>query len=185
MPTLSILIPTLPARKPVFSSLMNYLHMQLALFDAFQDVEILIDPRGSEITTGAKRNDLVQRARGTYITHLDCDDIYFEGSIGRILGACRTGADCIGINGLYTCGVKKVPFEIRLNNPYEAQFRAGQEVYLRHPNHIAPMKREIAMKIAYPDKTAGEDYEFACALKASGLLKTEVVIEEPIYWYRK
>ena len=186
MTTLSILIPTIPERKSTFTSLLKVIHSHIDFCNAWQEVEILHDAsqRGS-ITTGEKRNHLLSRARGEYIWFIDDDDMILEGAISEILKATETDCDVMAINGIMTTdGKDEKQWYIALGNPYEAKWVDGKEIYLRYPNHITPMKREIASQIKFADKNNFEDYSFAVSLKDSGLLKTETTIDTPVYYYK-
>ena len=69
---LSILIPTLPNRIIMFANMFANLSKQAEQFPG--EVEILSDDRGREITTGEKRNALLERAQGEYTVFVDDDD---------------------------------------------------------------------------------------------------------------
>ena len=186
MTTLSILIPTIPERKSTFTSLLKVIHSHIDFCNAWQEVEILHDAsqRGS-ITTGEKRNHLLSRARGEYIWFIDDDDMILEGAISEILKATETDCDVMAINGIMTTdGKDEKQWYIALGNPYEAKWVDGKEIYLRYPNHITPMKREIAIQFLFPSQNNFEDKAWADLIKESGLLKTETKIEIPIYHYR-
>ncbi len=185
---LSILIPTLPERNAFLSEMVDNLHKQI--FKHLDKVEIIFDPREREekggVTTGEKRNDLIIEATGKYIWFVDDDDYIFPGAIENILKATEKNPDVIGINGIITSnGVNERGWEIRLGHPYKAIQKDGKDYYLRWPNHITPMKREKAIQIKFPHKTIFEDFDWSEKLKDSGLLKTQEIIEEPVYHYRE
>jgi hypothetical protein len=185
---LSILIPTIPERRECFSALMSELHRQVQSGGYYQDVEILYDDRPAEKrggpSTGEKRNSLDMRARSEYIWRIDDDDMIMPEALGKVITGCKTGADVIGINGYWTeNGSKRTPFEIRLGNPYIADYTRGHEVFLRYPNHITPVKREKVIGIRFPYKSNFEDKEWADAVKSADVLKTQYVINEEIYHY--
>ncbi len=182
---LSILIPTLPERDEFLFDLTINLWEQVKKANAFDKVEILTDSRDRSVTTGEKRNDLLKTASGKYVWHVDDDDFIYEYAIEEILKAVEIDPDVIGICGIMTVdGKNEIGWEIRLGHPYCATIRNGKEFYLRHPNHITPMKREIALKIPFPNKTFGEDYEWSKKLNDAGHLKTQAIIEKPLYHYR-
>ena len=182
--TLEILIPTLPERKEFLNGLVSTIFSQSNHGCFNSDIIISIDDRGEEISTGTKRNDLLSKATGDYVWFVDDDDIIMFRGLDTVYEACQTNADVIGINGIMTTnGMNEVFWEIRLGHPYCATIRDGKEIYLRHPNHITPMKREHAQKIKFPEITLGEDYAWACALKDSGLLKTQTVVDQLVYHY--
>lgn len=189
---LSILIPTLPEpdRIDFYKQLFNLI-IKTCPPQYMDRVEIIKDERPREhlpggVSTGEKRYDLYQKARGIYSWQVDDDDWLFPNAIKNVFEACLKGADVIGINGIITSnGTNERGWEIRLGHPFIAQIREGKEYYLRHPNHITPMKTAIARQIKFQHITVFEDYHFAVALKESGLLKTETIINEPVYYYRE
>jgi glycosyltransferase involved in cell wall biosynthesis len=181
---LSILIPTLPDRKHFFEEITNEINDQIAFLT--DSVEWISDDRGRHVTTGTKRNSLLEKASGKYTWFVDDDDYIYPYAIEDILNACFfANPDVIGINGIMTTdGKAQVDWEIRLGHPYKAVQRNGKEYYLRHPNHITPMKKEHAIKVKFPDKTVFEDYEWAKAINDAKYLKTQEIIDKPIYHYK-
>jgi hypothetical protein len=103
--------------------------------------------------------------------------------IDQILQAIKTEPDCVGM--LIDCdmqGVKRNAIaSLKYNNWGEN--KDGFK-YVRSPYHKTPVKRWIALKAGFPDKRFGEDYEYSMRLINSGLLKTEVMVKSPIYFYR-
>lgn len=183
---LSILIPTLPdpERKKFLNELMQNIFNQIKEKN-YSDVEILTDPRGKEISTGEKRNDLIRRACGKYTWFIDDDDYIFNYAIDDILKAAEEDPDVICFNGYMTTdGEKRVDFELRIGHPYCAIEKDGKEYYLRFPNHIVPMKRELIKDIPFENVTLGEDYKWAKKINDAGILKTQAIIEKDIYHYR-
>lgn len=67
---LSILICSLHSRSHLLAELKAILQPQLT-----GDVELLIEIDNKEISTGAKRNILLNRAQGKYIVFIDDDDM--------------------------------------------------------------------------------------------------------------
>ena len=68
-------------------------------------------------------------------------------------------------------------------NTIDSSYFEQDGVYYRPPNHLNPMKREIAIQFKFPEQYHGEDLCWAMALAQSGLLKTEETITEPYYFY--
>jgi hypothetical protein len=183
---LSILIPTVPQRKHLFDGLVNHINNQINALNLQHEIEVVSHaaPNGT-MTTGAKRNILVQMARGTYVWHIDDDDLISETAIADVVNALQTAPDALAINGTWTeNGRKLTRWFISKDNPYCAAIVDGVEVFLRHPNHITPMKREISVQVPFNDISNMEDYYFSMKLKELQLIKTEVKIEKPIYEYR-
>lgn len=186
---LSILIPCLKTRLPELFRLVGDLQCQIdnLEFANAGRAEILINLDNKEKTTGKKRQELIEDARGEYVVFCDSDDEVSEDYVSEIMTALKSRPDVIGMGGYITTdGDKRVPWSISKDHPYTTEFdRRGQPIkYLRFNNHLSPIKRAIALKIGYPDMSFGEDYEYATKLKESGLIATEVYINKELYHYK-
>lgn len=186
MTRLSVLIATVPERAIEYGLLSTELDRQRKGLP----VEVLTDIRArGTVTVGAKRQALLEQAKGDYVVSIDDDDWVPPEYISTILGALQTNPDCIGHYELVE-GMAKVPqLSIwtkqagRWMNGQEARKRYGVE-YVRTTFHKTPLKREHALAIGFKDMAFGEDHEFAQRLMASGRLKTEVFIPRVLYFYR-
>lgn len=178
---LSILIPTVPSRFNFYTQLIEHINKQKT-----EDVEIISDTADVGVkTTGQKRNDLLNSARGEYVWFIDDDDWISDTAISDILEGIKSNPDSFAINGTYTeNGQNLKQWFIAKDLEYCADWSTGKEVYLRPPNHITPMKKSIALQIGFPNKSNAEDYDFCMRLKESCLIKTEYKIDKPIYEYR-
>jgi glycosyltransferase involved in cell wall biosynthesis len=174
--TLSILIATLPQRLGQLDNLMIEVNKQCNPF--IDQIEILIDPR-VDINIGQKRNSLLQKAKGEYIVYIDDDDHIFPNYIWSIIQACSIGNDCIGISGIITTnGHKQTQWHI--SKEYKT-WHTANGIYYRTPNHISPVKRELALQAGFPEIAFGEDAEYSRRLYP--LLKTETIIKGNLYHY--
>lgn len=179
---LSILICNLPDR----SDFLYRLFLKLLEYGGFKDgIEILTDDDTS-ISTGAKRNKLLQQAKGKYLAFIDDDDLITEHYFPGVLAGIEKGIDCCSLKGIITDDGKNPRFfeHSITHSRYETVQRSGKDYYLRFPNHLNCIKSDIAKTIEYPDKTISEDTEWAVKLNQSGLLKTEHWIDEVIYLYQ-
>lgn len=175
--TLSILIPTLFTRRDLCAALIAELERQGG------DVQILTAEDNGHHTVGAKRNMLLQRAEGEYVCFIDDDDWPSADYIESIMSALQHGPDCVGFKGWLTMRRKRWEWIISNSLPYvDAQINR-ETVYLRHTNHLAPVRREIALSVGFPDKRHAEDHAYAVGLR--GRLTTEVFIDKHLYTYRK
>jgi glycosyltransferase involved in cell wall biosynthesis len=182
---LSILIPTVPQRELLFKELTTYLLWQIGEL-INKEVELIWDasPVGS-MTTGEKRNKLLNEAKGDYVWFIDDDDWISDTAVKDILEGIKTNPDSFAINGTFTeNGGKYRQWFISKDLEYCADYSTGVEVYHRPPNHITPMKRSIALQIGFPAKSNQEDYDFCMRLKDSRLIQSEYKIDKPIYEYR-
>jgi glycosyltransferase involved in cell wall biosynthesis len=172
---LSILIASTQSRLAMTNQLLEYLHAQARE----EQVEILVDWHESN-NIGTKRNNLLKMAQGEYIVFVDSDDEVAHNYIDLILKATETGPDCIGISGVITINSSaERPWHI--SKDYGMWYERGA-VYYRTPNHISPVKRELALKAGFPEIKFAEDYEYSMRLLP--LLKSEVKIPGILYYYR-
>lgn len=137
------------------------------------------------MSTGEKRNILLERAKGKYVVFVDDDDSVATNYVDLLLKAAESDADCFAINGTMTTnGANLKRWYIAKDNPYKAEIVNGEEVYLRYPNHITPIKRSIAIQVKFPHVYRGEDYQWATELHLKKLIQSEFVIETPLYEYK-
>lgn len=178
----SILIPTLPEDKNK-ASLAKLLHSISEQVDAigYSDyIEVLTDDRDRTIPTGTKRNALMNRAQGKFVSYVDDDDHILEGYINLITDAIAKDPDVITFEGkITTNGAHEKHWVIKLGESYEER----NNVYYRFPNHLAVMKKELVQHVKFPDLWQQEDYLWAKKIHDEGLLKTSVHIEKELYWY--
>jgi len=172
---LSILICSLQERADKLRKLLNRLEPQKT-----EEVEILIELDNRERSTGEKRNALIEKAAGEYIAFVDDDDLVSTDYIQKILAASETSPDCIGMEGLITFQSKNITRKFIHSMKYSSWF-TKDDVYYRCPNHLNPVKRDIAKKVGFLNISVGEDHDYSNRLFP--LLKTEVYIQEPIYYY--
>jgi len=171
---ISILTVTVDSRKDVFQNLARVLRAQ-----SNGEVEMLANSDNGSKSIGQKRNELLQAAKGDYVVFVDDDDMVSPFYTFGILEALKSNPDCCGIEGIITLrniGPKKFIHSIQYQDWFE-----NDDIYYRCPNHLNPIKREIALDTMFPDKSWQEDKAFSEALK--GKLKTEVYIKGPIYYY--
>lgn len=72
---LSILIPTVPIRKPLLDNLLSILNKQIQDNRLESRVEVLVYEDNFEKSVGEKRNVLYEKAKGKYVLILDDDDM--------------------------------------------------------------------------------------------------------------
>lgn len=172
---LSILICSLNSRAQFLARLRAVLDPQIT-----DEVEVLVNTDDGQMSIGEKRNALLDAATGDYIAFVDDDDMVRTTYVKSILEALQTNPDCVGIEGVIT-------FDGNPNGRlfiHSLQYRSWFEkdgIYYRNPNHLSPVKRELALKVKFPSKNHGEDHDYSRALLP--FLNTEVYIKGPIYHY--
>lgn len=172
---LSILICSVKKRELKLRNLLKLLRNQTT-----HEVEILIEVDNREMTIGDKRNKLLIRARGNYVVFVDDDDKVSDDYVGKILKAISSSPDCCGLEGSIHSEKKKWTRKFIHSVKYKKWFESNK-VYYRCPNHLNPVKREIALKVAFPSKSLGEDMNYSMRLLP--LLNSEVFINGIIYYY--
>lgn len=198
---LSILIPSIESRRSMLSELVCSLIQQCGVIKSitsfvekgcnilsisFENVEIISAIDSCVISTGEKRNLLLSLANNEWVSQIDEDDYVFPYYVSKILEALNTNPDVIGFNGYMTHdGENRENFIISKDLPYlTKRDDNGNKLYLRHINHLSPIRKNIALQIGFKDITFAEDYDYAVRLKDSGLIKSEVFIESDMYHYQ-
>lgn len=178
-PRLSILICSLVSRAGMAAPLCAMLNAQLT-----DDCELLTDVDNGEASIGQKRNRLMQRATGDYVCFIDDDDKVPDDYVSQILAALETSPDCVGFNLAYVeNGIAKgtAIHSLRYQKYGQRKSTHGWTIFERTPNHLNPIRRELALQVGFPDKNHGEDSDFAATIRP--LLKTEVFIDQVMYHY--
>lgn len=176
---LSILICHLNDREKQLNRLMEHITPQLC-----PEVEVLVETDSGELSVGKKRNILLEKAKGDYVAFVDDDDQILDLYIPKVLNALRGDPDVVGMTGHYVVGVND-PEVFKHSIKYDHWYtEAG--IHYRCPNHLNPVRRELALKIKYPEQDVGEDHEYSTRLFELLKGSKEVMIDDtPLYWYLK
>jgi len=142
-------------------------------------IEILMLTDNKAMMLGHKRNIMVDAAQGRYVQFIDDDDRIESDMFRTVLDATASDADVItflvsvSLNGAEpkTCRYSK-DFREDRNTPYG---------YERLPNHICAIKRDIAVRVSFPNTLYGEDSGYSKLLLPH--LKTEHAIDRVLYHY--
>lgn len=183
-PKLSILIPSLRRRELFLDRLTRCLLPQLAGHDC---IEVLTEIDNGEMSLGSKRNLLLRKATGEYVAFIDDDDLVADDYITKMLAALDTAPDVIGFTMLVTndgawpeYGFVSVALRSWFQIP--DPITKGRFAYYSCPNHLTPVKRDLALSICYSDKLIMcEDLEYSIRLLQH--LTREFFIESPIYYF--
>lgn len=179
---LSILICSLKSREISFLRLLKSINEQV-IDDS--EVEILYDIDEGEMSIGEKRNKLLDRATGDYLCFIDDDDQISKDYVSQILTAIREKPDCIGFKLKYYEDNKykgTAHHSIKYDSWQNRQIEYGEMFFERTPNHLNPIKSEIAKLVKFPEQDFGEDHAWSNEVKQ--YLKDEVDIDKPIYFYK-
>ncbi len=133
------------------------------------------------ISIGAKRNRLLAKASAPYCMYVDDDDLLSTGAVDRILDVLKFNPDVVGIAGqLIRRGEETKKFIHSISIPHWFE---NNKIYFRNPNHLNPVRRELALKVGFSEINHGEDKKYSDEI--APLLKSESFILENTYEYMK
>jgi len=177
---LSILVCSIKQRQALLQRLLSVIQKQKT-----EEVEILTEVDDGKMKIGRKRNKLLDRAKGDYVCFIDDDDdLVSDDYVSKILAAIQNDPDCCSLEGIYTVDGKNPAKFIHSveYKKWETIAENGKTIYIRCPNHLNAIKRELVLKTRFNDALSqGEDRDFSDRLLP--LLKKESKIEGNIYRY--
>lgn len=178
-PELSILICSVEEREQHLARLLQEFEMQRL----GESVEILVESDNKEMSVGAKRQKLLQRAMGRFIVFFDDDDWPYNHYIQSIITCLEKNPDidCIGMNVFMTTNGRHPQ---RCLHRLGYQWERGKDGwdYFRNITHFNPVLREKALQAGFKDMRFGEDVDYANRLNP--LLTKEAYIARPLFHYR-
>lgn len=161
---LSILIPTIPERRPMFVKLFDEVFKQITYMDTVHPtlgkIEVLIDdsPRfldgGPSI--GKKREALVKRAEGKYLCFLDDDEGIAPNYVETLVRLCQRDADVCTFRNITKTDTYWCVVDMGLKYPND---QASPDFTVRRkPWHICPVRSYFAKLHEFEDSNYGEDF---------------------------
>lgn len=204
---LSILILTIPGREDKLKRITDLLQLQLPPDNS---VELIITEEAAMAdggpNRGTRRNEALELVAAEYVAFIDDDDLVSSDYVEKILKALKDKPDVVGMKGLYcpnsrqpgpndTYGTSSIIYNDQdiiiigdkpqtfIHSIQYNEWKTVDGIHQRCPNHLNPVKLEIARKVKFPDMDHGEDEKYSMALREH--LKTEAMIECPIYYYLK
>jgi hypothetical protein len=188
MPDLGILIVTLKRRRPYMARLMRRLEPQLS-----ERVEVFtLEDEGAE-SIGVKRQRLLTSEHVSpcrWTCFIDDDDLVSEDYCASILGALDQDPDVVGFRLRYYEDGRPRGTSVHSleHNPYKRWAtarhpRTREQIHYRTPNHLNPVRLEMARAVGFPDRQSGEDAEFSRGLYKKFPQMKEVFIDKHLYSY--
>lgn len=184
-PKLAILIPTIVGREHFLSRLLSILKPQIEKYN--DDIELIVEGDNRDMTIGAKRNLLTDKAVNCGATHrifADDDDTVTDDYLDLNIPGVYGNYDCNSLVGIYSLNgninPKKHVFihSIKYSNWYEDDTN-----YFRNPNHLNCIKLDLIKDIRFPESNFGEDGVWSERLHSANVLKNEYEITKPFYNY--
>jgi len=179
----TIMICTVTTRAHFFEPLYDELLRQISNASLCGEVEVVYLSDDGELSIGAKRNRLLQKAAGKYVNFIDDDDLVSEEYVELLYSRLRRDPDCVELKGIITENGKNPKLFIH-SIEYTSFFTGADGIYYRPPNHLNPMRRTIAQKFNYKEIDFGEDSDWTMRVVRSQLLKREESVPDPYYFYR-
>lgn len=155
---LSILILSLVERRDQLRTLLSALEAQIETHEGQlgDSVEILVDLDNGKRSISAKRNNLLQLAKGEYLCFIDDDDAVSDDFVESLSGVIKSkkNTDCITFN--QTCNVESRKFTVSfgLGNPITSEdcmLKSGGKILYRPPYHMCGFKSSIAKRISFSE----------------------------------
>jgi len=154
-PILSILTPTIPARESRLAELSAEIMTQIEEGGFHGRIEHLSFCDNRTRSIGAKRQALVDIARGEYIAFVDDDDAISPDYVAKLLAAAAAKPDVITFRQEVTYNGATGIVEFGLNH-HDHPFKPG-EVTHRAPWHVCAWKREKILPCQFGESNYGED----------------------------
>jgi len=173
---LSILTPTIPRREKQLQSLQSKIEAQIS----GQAVEHLILSDNRKRSIGAKRQALVNIARGQYIAFVDDDDDIADGYIQELLAAAASGADVITFLQGATYNGQQSVVDFQLGQG-DQDFQPGG-ITNRDAWHVNAWRRSRVAHCQFGESNYGEDLTWC--QQARRMAETTVHIPKILHFYR-
>lgn len=176
----SILTPAVWKRSDLARALTNKIEEQCAKAGVSGDVEhlVLIDNKARSI--GAKRQALLEIARGSYVAFVDDDDDISDDYVEEILNAAKHDTDVIAFWQHATYNGMESTVKFSGKNQDEV-FRPGG-VTLRNLWHVCAWKREAVAECVFGESNYGEDLTWC--VQARAMIRTEASVDKVLHFYR-
>jgi glycosyltransferase involved in cell wall biosynthesis len=153
-----------------------------------EGVELLILCDNGESTIGAKRQFLLENATAPWVCFFDDDDLPSPDYFRRIMEviASANPPEVVGFRLRYfedDIWLGSAIHSYAAPNIDTPNLPAGGQRQERMPNHLNPVRRELALRAGFPvEKNHGEDADYARAL--ARLNPRETFIDAFLYDYR-
>jgi glycosyltransferase involved in cell wall biosynthesis len=186
-PDLSILVCALDSRRGFSQTLLPEIYRQIFNLADHNRVELHVLLDQKRFMVGTKRNMLLDRARGRFSCFIDDDDRIAPDYVSSILKAIDAvpRADCVVFDGQFSVnGIELLHFDYDLK--YRG-YRNTPTLYERTPNHLCPVRTDLARRVRFMEQNRNEDTIYAQRLRP--ILRTQAVCtasggsKKTLYYY--
>lgn len=161
----SVLIPTIPGREASLNALVASIHDKVARICPELRTEVKLAYDNREMSIGRKRQNLLQSARGKYMSFIDDDDEITDAYIEDLWACIRGNYQVMRLRGQIAQYTFTHSIEVKLTD-----MMARDGAFVRPPNHLNPMMTDVAKIIHFKDAVQGEDLDWCIRLAQSKFL---------------
>jgi hypothetical protein len=185
-PLFEILICTLEDRREMLRKLKDELCCQIAQLDEPGAVVISESCDSGEATTGAKREELLLGAKGEFVAFIDDDDWVASNYVSSIVSVIQRNPGSLDVVGFFgrvefSCGT----IRNMMHSLMCPIWTEDMSTYYRPPNHLNPIRTELAKQVRFKDITISEDHHWSIEMANKRILKREVFLGgPPLYVYQ-
>ena len=174
-PKFSILMDATPGGAESRSALLKSLYRQI---EDPRSVEILLEFDRGDSTLGVRRNRLLRRATGDYLVFLDETDRVSGDYVNRVLAATAGDPDVVCLTGKIADDPAWPAVRFEIGRDIRLEIKGG---FLRWPpTYRCPMKSAIPKGFQFGDGNHFQEFAWAAAIKAKGLINTAAHVDEII-----
>ena len=180
---LTIMLPTTIDRREQFAKLLEEIKRQIVANKYEDIVEVIINEDNKEISIGNKRQELLEASSGKWVVGIDSDDWISEDYLHDIVMALKNNPQIDHVGFLEDCDIngEKSLSIFSIRHKHWAENFDGYD-HIRCANPKSVILREKALMIGFEDIRYKEDRVFSEAV--TPLLKSEIFIGKPLYFYR-
>jgi hypothetical protein len=164
----SVLIATITGREGSLKGLLSRIRERVSRIAPHLRVEYVTYYDNREVSIGAKRQWLLERATGKYMSFIDDDDDITDAYIEDLVETIRGNYHVMRLRGQISPYTFTHSVENKLNDKM-----ARNDEFIRPPNHLNPMLTDVAKIISFKDAVRGEDLEWTIRLARAGFLTHE------------
>lgn len=164
----SVLIPTIPGRETSLKCLIESIHEKMKRICPELRVEICLGFDNRETSIGLKRDNLLQSAKGKYVSFIDDDDEITDAYLEDVAEMWKGNYHVMRLRGKMRDYVFCHSTDNKLTDPM-----ARGDEFLRPPNHLNPMMTDVAKLVRYKDSLRGEDLDWTIRMAQAGFLTNE------------
>ena len=173
----TVMIATIPGREEKLQTLLASIREKVNRLTPELRLEICLDFDNRESSIGDKRQRLLQRAAGKYLSFVDDDDDITDAYVEDVWAMIQGNFHTMRLWGQIGEYRFMHSTSVKLTDPM-----ATKDIFQRPPNHLNPMLSDIAKLIPFKSATYAEDLDWTINLCRSGFLQTEYRNEERIHY---